>query len=743
VGIYVWEQDTSTGRMTDGFCVDNICNSNAAQNIFIMRAAGWEVRGNHCYVGATYGGSAIDLRQCFSTRVTNNYIDDYGRAATSGQVYFGILARCTVSRGSVISNNTIQCSENTAANTYRHLCVDVQSSVTTARATVVGNTIVGNSQSNGTGIRIEAASGTGLSAQVSANQINACNTPFIGVSTGTLTGRFDLYGTGSPESVVAAPIGSTFTRADAPDAGSAMYLKASGTSTTGWVSIGAAGSGSPDLTSLTQRVALLETIGTFNVNTQVNVVGDNSTDCTTGIQALIDYFGVLGTPIRLKFPKGIYRHTGLNIPYSNIWLEGVSNRTCVLDYRGSGTNGGLYWHGQDRGDYTGRKSGGGVINLGLDYHGSNNGPAVKIRSMTAMMFTTPKFSAYRGVGGCINARDWADSHIFEPEADYCGGVGTDAALFDFTALPIGSSELNATNNVTFGLAGLDRTAQGGEWAVDRIRVWGGRIENCADRILHAVAGNGHFCAKLLFVGTKAENSQTGSNGLGGSLVSGTQFYLSQVLDFRAESMECTLQGLRSTNGGPVPTCFQFVNCYGVHLEGTFSFGSIGAVQAFTSLITTDGGRGFHYDLQLNNGDATGAAKPAQVFRFVNNPNTVYRDPSMWAYDAEGVYEIADSGTFTGSSDWNDTLALAQASTALVAAGLVSTTNDLATLIGDLGTAAYTEQGALDSVADSTARLGTTATAPWLRYQDDTDALWMLIGADYTNAAHWKQIAVVP
>lgn len=431
---------------------------------------------------------------------------------------------------------------------------------------------------------------------------------------------------------------------------------------------------SVDVAALTASVAKLNAIGTYNVENAANIVGDDSTDCTAGIQALVTFFGNSGTPMRLVFPKGIYRHTGIDIPFNNIWLEGVSNRACVLDHRGNGN--GIFWHGTDGGGtFAGRKSGGGLINIGLTYHGSNNGPAVRVENMTAMHFERPKWGGFRGTGGCIYARNWADSHLVELEADFCSSAdGTDKAMFDFSANPTG------------------------EWAVDRIRFWGGRIENCGDRVFNFVAGNGHFVAKILVVGTKIENSITTSNGAGGSLANGAQFYLSQVLGFQALGVECTIQGLRTTNGGPIPTMWAFVNCFGVDLDGSMAFGSTSPNQVFTNFVTTDGGRGFQYSIQLNNGDATGAAKPDNVFKWVNNPHTVWRDDSMWAFDAEGVYDAGDNGTFTGTSEWNDTLHTAEAEIALIAAGLVS-------LQGTLGTAAV---AALDTdvllAANSDARI---------------------------------------
>lgn len=55
-----------------------------------------------------------------------------------------------------------------------------------------------------------------------------------GVRLGGASGPLILSGSGTPESAVAAPIGSMFLRADG-GAGTSLYVKESGTGNTGWV----------------------------------------------------------------------------------------------------------------------------------------------------------------------------------------------------------------------------------------------------------------------------------------------------------------------------------------------------------------------------------------------------------------------------------------------------------------------------------------------------------------------------
>jgi hypothetical protein len=81
---------------------------------------------------------------------------------------------------------------------------------------------------------------------------------------GSLTGPTVTYGTGSPQSVVTAPVGSVFVRTDG-GASTTLYVKESGTGNTGWVAYGAPGGGG-SLTSSSNYLAsdvTMTTNGTY------------------------------------------------------------------------------------------------------------------------------------------------------------------------------------------------------------------------------------------------------------------------------------------------------------------------------------------------------------------------------------------------------------------------------------------------------------------------------------------------
>lgn len=428
--------------------------------------------------------------------------------------------------------------------------------------------------------------------------------------------------------------------------------------------------GDADLTAVEDRLAIIESIGVYNVTSSSAIVGDDSTDCTTAINNLIIYFGNQGISVRLKFPDNNisgtadhiakYRHSGIYIPYNGIWLEGDGHQSVHLSYTPNGGGGAAVWFkGIDTGTNSGRLDSGGLINIGMTR--PLTGPfgteatAIKIENASGLMFSRVYAKGYRGRGSFFYARNFADSDFHELTCDYMGSNGDqDYAIFDFTGYAIGDPALSAANN-----RGVDRQANGGEWACDRIRWWGGRIENNGDRILDFRPANGHSVAKCTLWGTKVESSVATENGLGGSAVDGAAFRLQNCLGFVWMAGDWTFQNLR-TGHATVPRMFHFINCVGVQINGLAAMGAVGAHKCFTTTFEIDGGRGFQFLIQMQNGDATGTSLPTNVFKFLNSPQRFHRDGSTWIGDESGTYPTADSGTLPSGADWNDTRAAATA-----------------------------------------------------------------------------------
>jgi hypothetical protein len=78
-------------------------------------------------------------------------------------------------------------------------------------------------------LEISAASGTNLIRPLATGTGTASVVRYY-----TTTAVFITSGAGSPESVVTAPVGSLYTRTDG-GAGTTLYVKESGTGSTGWV----------------------------------------------------------------------------------------------------------------------------------------------------------------------------------------------------------------------------------------------------------------------------------------------------------------------------------------------------------------------------------------------------------------------------------------------------------------------------------------------------------------------------
>jgi hypothetical protein len=396
-----------------------------------------------------------------------------------------------------------------------------------------------------------------------------------------------------------------------------------------------------DAESMEARLVALEAASTalagtevYNVDQFPGMHGDGSTDDTASIQALISFFGgFVHVPIRLKFPSKLGYLTGpLDIPYSNIWLEGPGPRVGGLI--GNNTVAGgplLHWHGTDAGNYTGRKEGGGTVNLRLSNTGpstTSNTVAIFAENMTAMSFFNTAWWAFRGAGSCFKGRNCADSWFFEPEADFCGNISPSRALFDLGA------------NV------------GGEWACDRIRWWGGRLENNSGPILKATSDTGanKFVTKLYMKWTKVENQLTSTNGTGGDTSTGALFELDTVLASEFDQLDFTVGGLASTmSGTPLPSIFRLTTCYGMRLSGNINVGLPG-VKPFTSWFLIDGGCGHTIAFGLENNQTDTGCLPTQVFKFTNSPKEVERSGTYWKFNANSTVHGGAGSEITAAGD---------------------------------------------------------------------------------------------
>lgn len=142
----------------DGHLIDSFFAGSDGICIQITRAAGWTIENNHLY---GCGDNAIDLLNCYATKVIGNYIEDFGTnnvtTGPTGGYYTGInLATILDGKPSVVSNNTISHPEPATVTANRWTCLGFRagSGQNSAVVSVTGNSIV--LEGAGTGNNAEA-----------------------------------------------------------------------------------------------------------------------------------------------------------------------------------------------------------------------------------------------------------------------------------------------------------------------------------------------------------------------------------------------------------------------------------------------------------------------------------------------------------------------------------------------------------------------------------------------------------
>lgn len=165
-GIHV----TDTGSvMTDWHIVDGWIANPGGNAVGMDNAAGWLVSGLHLY-GVQL--DAILAKRCFGTRIVGNYVEDYGKQASSGTTYHGIYCNpAQDAAGTVIANNAVHHFGTYANGTFVGIQVDGPGSGT-GRVAVSGNTVLGKSLASETGI---SYTGT-LTVSSTGNQVAAVTT---------------------------------------------------------------------------------------------------------------------------------------------------------------------------------------------------------------------------------------------------------------------------------------------------------------------------------------------------------------------------------------------------------------------------------------------------------------------------------------------------------------------------------------------------------------------------------------
>jgi hypothetical protein len=149
-GIYV---DGNVGILTDGYCVDNIVGNPVEEGIYINKAAGWIIKGNHVYGPEKHG---IIAANGGNTIVSGNAVQDWG-ISVSTSTYYGIYADTITDLWSTtVTGNNLQVTDanSVAGTTYEGIRVGFGTGVSTGKVSVKANDIQLSTDVNGTGISI-------------------------------------------------------------------------------------------------------------------------------------------------------------------------------------------------------------------------------------------------------------------------------------------------------------------------------------------------------------------------------------------------------------------------------------------------------------------------------------------------------------------------------------------------------------------------------------------------------------
>lgn len=130
----------------DGHLTDSFFGNLDGYGINIGRAAGWTIENNHLY---TIGYDAINLGNCYATKVIGNYIEDFGGqdASDPGPPTFGYyngiaLVSVLDTRASIVANNTVSSLQPDEPEGNRFACYYARAGADQEKANIV---FVGNS----------------------------------------------------------------------------------------------------------------------------------------------------------------------------------------------------------------------------------------------------------------------------------------------------------------------------------------------------------------------------------------------------------------------------------------------------------------------------------------------------------------------------------------------------------------------------------------------------------------------
>lgn len=131
-------------------------------------SAGWQIHNLHVY---GVGTDAMYLGRCYATRVTDNYIEEFGAQGSNGVAYHGIMCQAQGDSASVINNNIINHFGALAGTTATFEYLRVEGNYNTPVLSVTGNVIRGQNTSREKGLVYSAGGATAMQVASTGNSI--------------------------------------------------------------------------------------------------------------------------------------------------------------------------------------------------------------------------------------------------------------------------------------------------------------------------------------------------------------------------------------------------------------------------------------------------------------------------------------------------------------------------------------------------------------------------------------------
>lgn len=221
-------EDSSGTKLSDGFLLDCIV-ANGTDGAVIDAGTGWLVAGNHMY-GQLHGG--IQVYKGWDTRVTDNYVENFGKARAVGAFYAGIGVVAYGFPTTVTDNMTFSRADGSGA-TYRGIVVYAEAG-STADVLLAANAVRGYDIAGEVGYSIEYGSGAVMNLTLGENLVSHCPVPQYVQGSGIHFASTDLYAPRvrkSPEAadaelvLVRGSSGAARVRYDNPAGGTDWYVQ--------------------------------------------------------------------------------------------------------------------------------------------------------------------------------------------------------------------------------------------------------------------------------------------------------------------------------------------------------------------------------------------------------------------------------------------------------------------------------------------------------------------------------------